>query len=230
MTTTPFDYDDDPERYRRGMRQAGAHASASLYDRVAAVLADAGARQVLDVGCGEGPLARALPADGPHVVGLDASATMLRSHPAPAVRADATALPFRGQAFDAVVAVNVLDHLPDPLAALREAGRVLTPDGLLVVATTSRHDAPELSGFWRPTPTSFDAEDAPGLVAEVFAEVDPQWWDAPLLTLPDQEAVRDFLLTRHAPRDAVEAAAAALPTPLKVTKRGVLVRARGPRR
>jgi hypothetical protein len=78
---------------------------------------------------------------------------------------------------------------------------------------------------WRPTPTSFDAEDAPGLVAEVFAEVKPEWWDAPLLTLPDRDAVRDFLVTRHAPRDAVEAAAAALPTPLPVTKRGVLVRA-----
>lgn len=224
--TVPFDYDSDPDRYRRGMRVTRAHAAASLYYTVAAALRDAGAGLVLDVGCGEGPLRAALPADGPRLVGLDASATMLRAHPAPVVRAAATALPFRERAFDAVVAVNVLDHLADPRVAVRAARRVLREGGLLLAAATSRRDAPELHEFWTPTPTSFDAEDAPSLVNEIFEQVEPRWWDAPLVTLPDPEAVRDFLLARHATPDTAEAAAATLPTPLPVTKRGVLVLAR----
>ena len=35
--------------------------------------------------------------------------------------------------FDAVMCIEVLEHLPDPLAALRELGRLLKPDGLLIV-------------------------------------------------------------------------------------------------
>jgi ubiquinone/menaquinone biosynthesis C-methylase UbiE len=44
----------------------------------------------------------------------------LADHDPPVVRADATALPFPDGRFDAAVAVNVLDHLSDPLPALRE--------------------------------------------------------------------------------------------------------------
>lgn len=52
---------------------------------------------MLDVGCGEGELARHL-LDGAWV-GVDSSPTMLASAPEPAVRADATALPFADATF-----------------------------------------------------------------------------------------------------------------------------------
>jgi len=46
---------------------------------------------------------------------------------------DATALPYEDASVDAVVLTAVLGEIPDPLAALREIRRVLTPDGRLVV-------------------------------------------------------------------------------------------------
>jgi ubiquinone/menaquinone biosynthesis C-methylase UbiE len=48
-------------------------------------------------------------------------------------RADAEALPYRDQAFDAAFLISVLGELPDAIGALRELRRVLKPDGRLVV-------------------------------------------------------------------------------------------------
>jgi SAM-dependent methyltransferase len=49
------------------------------------------------------------------------------------VRADVVALPFRAGAFDAVKATEILEHVPDPAAALRECARVLHAGGHLVM-------------------------------------------------------------------------------------------------
>jgi SAM-dependent methyltransferase len=226
---TPFDYDREPDRFRLASRVTGRHltTSRSLYAHLAEVLVELDARRILDVGCGEGALRAALPAARRgRLVGLDASATMLAGHPPPVVQADAAALPVRTVAVDAAVAVNVLDHLADPSAAVAEAHRALAPGGILLAATVSRHDSPELAVVWRPPPSSFDAEDGPGLVAAAFGRVEVERWDAPLIRLPDRDAVRDYLIARFmAPRDAV-AAADRVPTPIAVTKRGALISAR----
>jgi SAM-dependent methyltransferase len=150
-------------------------------------------------------------------------AEVLAAHPRPVVQADATALPLTAGGFDAAVAVNVLDHLADPTVAVAEAHRVLAPGGTLIAATASRHDSPELADVWRPPPSRFDAEDAPGLVASVFGRVRVERWDAPLVRLPDRDAVRDYLVARFvAPADAA-AAAELVPTPVALTKRGALI-------
>jgi len=70
----------------------------------------------------------------------------------------------------------------------------------------------------------FDAEDAPALTAEVFDQIEAEYWDAPLVTLPDAAAVRDYMVARLVPRGRAVAAADKLITPLTITKRGVLVR------
>jgi SAM-dependent methyltransferase len=226
--TTPFDYDADPERFRLAAEVTRRHLTAarSLYEQLAELLVGIGARRILDIGCGEGALRAALPARSPaRLVGLDASRTMLGAHPPPVVQA-AAALPFLAGAFDVAVAVNVLDHLADPAVAIGEAHRVLAPGGSFVAATASRHDSPELAHVWRPPPSSFDAEDGPGLVGSVFGQIQVRRWDAPLVRLPDRNAVRDYLVARFVPAEAAVAAAAQVATPATITKRGALILAR----
>lgn len=223
---TQRDYDNDPGRYQRGMRVTAEHAdpAANLYSRIVRLLLDAGARRVLDVGCGDGALACAAVDSALHVVSLDAATAMVRAAAAhgPTVRADATALPVRDGAVDAVVCVNVLDHLPKPGIALRQARRVLRPGGRFVAGTISRTDSPELAPFWLPTRTTFDTEDAPALVEEVFGSVEVEHWDAQLITLPDRDSLRDYLLARFVVSEEAERSADRLaargPLPLPVTK------------
>ena len=90
-----------------------------------------GAKRVLDVGTGEGQVARLAPG---FVVGVDPTeaqvleAARRRGKPKYG-RADATALPFRSESFDAVVACLVFEHIDDADAAIAEVARVLARGG-----------------------------------------------------------------------------------------------------
>jgi SAM-dependent methyltransferase len=189
--------------------------------------------QVLEVGAGPGLVTDLLARRARRLVAVELDrelAAALGRRVAGAgvavVRADATALPFADGVFGVAVAVNVLDHLPEPTVAIAEAHRVLAAGGTLVAATASRHDSPELAAVWRPPPSSFDAEDGPGLVASVFGQVEVERWDAPLVRLPDRDAVRAYLIARFvAPQDAA-GAAERVETPVAITKRGALIYAR----
>jgi SAM-dependent methyltransferase len=101
---------------------------------------------VLDVACGPGNVTRAL-ADGVgpggHVVGVDASATMLAQavaetrYPSVAyVRGDALRLPFATSVFDAVGCFVAFHLFADPWLGLAEMTRVLRPGGRIAIHTT----------------------------------------------------------------------------------------------
>ncbi len=93
-------------------------------------------KRILDLGCGKGRFARALQALGAEVVGLDLSAAMLaEATGVPCVRATARRLPFSPRSFDAIMAVEVFEHL-DPRSrelVCGEASRVLRRGGILVI-------------------------------------------------------------------------------------------------
>jgi SAM-dependent methyltransferase len=94
----------------------------------------AGAGRVLDIGCGEGQIARRAAALGAEVVGLDPTEAQIgearrRGGPAVYGRAIAEALPCRSGVFDAVVICLVLEHVERFEAAIREVARVLVPGG-----------------------------------------------------------------------------------------------------
>ena len=99
----------------------------------------AGARRVLDLGCGEGQIARLVAASGAErVVGVDTSAAQLaeaarRGGGVAYTRASAGTLPLAGESFDAVVTCLVLEHLPDLDGPLDEVARVLRPGGRFVI-------------------------------------------------------------------------------------------------
>jgi SAM-dependent methyltransferase len=124
--------------------------------------------------------------------------------------------------FDAVTPLNVLYHLSDPTPAGRETHRVQRAGGHLVASAIARNDSPEVNASWTRPATSFDADDAPGLLGRVFDSVTVHPWDAPLVTLPTPAAIRDYLLGRQA-AEVAAAAAREVPVPLHVTKRGALI-------
>ena len=107
-------------------------------------LGDLGGRLVLDAGCGGGLVARELAAAGAGVVGVDRSLGSLgvarRAVGAPFRPAQGRLerLPFASGSFDAVVAADVLEHLPDLPAAVTELARVLAPGGSFLFDTINR--------------------------------------------------------------------------------------------
>ena len=109
--------------------------------------------RVLDLGCGAGLASEALAASGYHVLGVDASAEAIAAaeiHQAGAVApgtvfgslsyrcGSAETLVREGLRFDAVVALEIIEHVPDPAAFLALLQRLLAPDGMIVISTLNR--------------------------------------------------------------------------------------------
>ena len=104
--------------------------------------------RLLDIGCGGGLLSEPMARLGADVVGVDAAA---RNIPVARIHADQSglAIDYRvgtaetlaeaGEAFDVVLNMEVIEHVPDPAAFLAACRALLVPGGLMVCSTLNRN-------------------------------------------------------------------------------------------
>jgi 2-polyprenyl-6-hydroxyphenyl methylase/3-demethylubiquinone-9 3-methyltransferase len=104
--------------------------------------------QVLDVGCGGGILSEAMARSGARVIGIDLSQAVLDVAELHALEAK-LAIEYRAIAaeelaaarpgsFDLVTCMEMLEHVPDPAAALAALGALVKPGGHVIVSTLNR--------------------------------------------------------------------------------------------
>jgi len=119
----------------------------SRYSYITSVAGDLHGLRVLDLGCGGGLLAEPLARIGARVYGVDISRSALEQALRHALTgrlrvqyttAPAEALPFKDEAFDAVLAFDVLEHVASLEKAVKEASRVLRPGGKLIYDTMNQ--------------------------------------------------------------------------------------------
>ena len=107
----------------------------------------------LDAGCGSSPMLIDLPSIGFETVGIDISASMIRSARELLLEAgldkpllcvsDIEHLPFVGKVFDVVVSAGVIEYLDQDGLAIREVSRLLKPKGTAIITFTNA-----VTPFW----------------------------------------------------------------------------------
>ncbi|WP_224825325.1 bifunctional 2-polyprenyl-6-hydroxyphenol methylase/3-demethylubiquinol 3-O-methyltransferase UbiG [Cognatishimia sp. MH4019] len=111
-------------------------------------------KTVLDLGCAGGFMAEALAERGAQVTGIDPAADAIAAAQVHAqqsghdIRYDVgvgEALPYQDSSFDAVVCVDVLEHVSDLQKVLHETARVLKPGGMLLFDTINRNPIARLA-------------------------------------------------------------------------------------
>jgi 2-polyprenyl-6-hydroxyphenyl methylase/3-demethylubiquinone-9 3-methyltransferase len=117
-----------------------------IRDAIARHGAFEGAR-ILDIGCGGGILCEPLGRMGARMTGIDPAAgniDVARAHAAPQGLAieyravTAETLVGEGASFDAVLAMEVIEHVPDQAAFVATAAALVRPGGLLIMSTLNR--------------------------------------------------------------------------------------------
>jgi SAM-dependent methyltransferase len=141
--------------------------------------------------------------------------------------ADAQAIPFVASSFDAVVANNVLYHVPDRRLAVKEIHRVLAPHGMLYAGAHGRAHLKELHellaefSFGHQPPRhadSFGLETGPAQLTERFVDVTVFRYDD-ALEITDAEALIDYVLSFRSP-GSIDLASLRTNIERRIAKRG----------
>jgi SAM-dependent methyltransferase len=142
LTSAP-PFEMAPEDWRLGRYRLGRLGLWRSLTPLIPLAGAAGARAI-DVGCGSRPFDRVLRQRAYHPIGIDltpATADCLAALPH---------LPFRDEAIDLAMSINVLQCVRDPLSACREMQRILRPGGrVLIVVPFNVPQGPD--EYWRWT-------------------------------------------------------------------------------
>lgn len=145
---------------------SGGSSSEVIYRLVTRVISERcpGANDLLDVGCGTGALRRYLPASVLTYAGADA--VRYRDFPGCCefYQVDLDTQPVRipDRSAQVVAAVEIIEHMENPRAFMRELARLARPGGLIVVTTPNQLSV--LSKLSLVFKNQFNAfQDAPGL-------------------------------------------------------------------
>ena len=143
------EWEPEAENWVRWARTPGHDAYWYYREAFFALLPAPGAR-TMELGCGEGRVARDLAERGHRVIGLEPAPSLARhARDADAVSSyvvgDAAAVPCAEEAFDLVVAYNSLQVVADMRGTVQEAARLLRPGGHFCVVVS--HPAMDLGRF-----------------------------------------------------------------------------------
>ncbi len=131
-------FNKQAEKYDSGNK--GKHAR-SLYESVINKLDEISFNNLIDVGCGTGNLLKLINSRyDVKIAGVDLTPKMLNiariklGDEAELKVADSEELPFDDNKFDMAICTDSFHHYPHPEKVLTEIGRVLEPDGILLIA------------------------------------------------------------------------------------------------
>lgn len=144
------EWEPEAENWVRWARSPGHDAYWYYRDQFFDTIVPPPGRRTLEIGCGEGRVARDLAARGHRVVALDTALTLVRyarqDDPMGAyLLADSAALPLPDRSVDLAVAYNSLQVVDDMPRTVHEAGRVLDRRGALCICVS--HPVTDLGRF-----------------------------------------------------------------------------------
>jgi len=116
-------------------------------------------QEILEVGCGGGLICESLAQRGAIVAGIDPSSEALQAAREHTQRANlgqvayfergyAESLPYADGSFSVIVCLDVLEHVRDLDATIREVARVLAPGGIFIFDTINRTLLARLALIW----------------------------------------------------------------------------------
>jgi len=133
-------------------------------------------QRVLNAGAGQGTFSLLLERQGFDVVSTDLSgecvAALRQTLAGQAVEADVNELPFGDRQFDAAVLGEVLEHIEDDGAAVREVGRVLKPGGIVAISVPANPEEYGPADAWAGHFRRYSRETLVGLCASAGLSVE----------------------------------------------------------